>query len=212
MFGRFHLRRSLAVLMLCFQLSLPAGLLLTQISCGELERSQAIAIAKEAWETAQELKPVFIAAGLSLPGGAGSGNLAKAISTGKDLWTAFKDNRDQDALALTAAFINVIDQNILSDIQTIKDQTHRTWALAITAGIRIALRRISNFLKPAENSGALRAASPGSPAVAKQTADKNTVRQFAESKTWRCRNSATGRFEKMSFCRENPSQGTVETR
>lgn len=203
-----HLRRHLAALLLCVQLSCPAGLLLTQTSCGETDRKQAIAIAKEAWATAQELKPVFEAAGIFVPNGTANGHLSKAIGIGKDLYAAFQDNRDADALTLTASFIDVIDKDILSDIQTIKDQSHRTWALAITAGIRIALRRISNFLKPAEDSGALKAAAPGS----KDELDRAKVRRFAGSKTWRCRDSATGRFEKMSFCKGNPAQGVVEIR
>jgi hypothetical protein len=207
-----HVHRCLAVLVLCLQFSLPAALLVTQTSCGEVERSQAVAIAKEVWETAQELKPVFEAAGLSIPGSDSSGHLSTAITTGKDLYAAFNDNRDADALTLTAALINVIDKDIFSDIQLIKDQSKRTWALAITAGIRIGLRRISNFLKPAEDAGMIRAERPGSRAAAKQRNDKDTVRRFADTKNWRCRNSVTGRFEKMEFCKNNPAQSVVETR
>lgn len=193
-----RIRRLLSVLLICIQLSLLSAGVLTQTSCGEVERSQAIEYAEEAVATAKEILPVFTSAGLS------SSHINRGVQIGSDLVTAFRENRDADALSLTAAFIDVVDRDILSDVNTIKDQGKRTLALAITAAIRISLRRIAKFLKPAEDASMLRGARVG-------TSSRAKVREFAKSKDWRCRNSITGRFEKMSFCKTNPANSVVET-
>jgi hypothetical protein len=34
---------------------------------------------------------------------------------------------------------------------------------------------------------------------------------YQQKKRWACRNSTTGRFERMEFCRANPALSTVDT-
>lgn len=83
---------------------------------------------------------------------------------------------------------------VANDAKVIKDRVKRTLALAI---LGIANRYLHNLADQLPKGIT--------------TASARAVGNFAKQKKWRCRDSVSGQFRKMEYCKANPATTTVET-
>jgi hypothetical protein len=92
-------------------------------------------------------------------------------------------------------------ENLIVDSERITNPLTRTLVLVALGEVNYQIQRLLERIDITERMAAM----PG----ARQTA----VARFTQRrKTWRCRNSQTGRFEKMEFCKKHPDVSQVETR
>lgn len=123
-----------------------------------------------------------------------------AVSIANQLVTAVEASNSTEVADLLVEMIPVFD-----DI--VGQFTDNTTVLTILFVVDGALRFFANRYKTELASA---------PVARRSTAQGNKARsrvlQFASRKAWRCRNSQTGRFEKMEFCESHPDITQVETR
>lgn len=168
------------------------GLAVTQTACPESKNLASYA--HEVVGVIDDVVPIFQANGLP------TARLTQARGIAAKLEIAFRENQSQEALALVSALIPVFQQ-IVGETTGISNGTTRTIVLVSLAVANVALRRIADKL-----------AEQPVPESVSASAEAQTVAAFRASKKWRCRNSATGRFESMSYCKKNPATSEVETR
>jgi hypothetical protein len=93
---------------------------------------------------------------------------------------------------------------IVIDANSIQNPTTRTIVLVAMVGVRHALKALADKIAaqaPAvAASGGMRSARPA-----------QSIESLRAKPEWRCRNSVTGRFEKMQVCKDHPDQAQVET-
>jgi hypothetical protein len=165
-------------------LSLILSLLLWTVSCGSADINTVI-------KYTQRALPLLSAAGVDLA------NAQQVI----DLANQFQ----ADPQAATLAAITLAFDRVIAQAQGIPDQGKRTVVLVALVAANIALHEL------ADKYLALLNANPGDPRLGAPR-ERMTLSQRARRKPWACRNSQTGKFEKMRFCEKNPSISTVETR
>ena len=181
----FTLSRSVAAFFL-----MTAMLLSTACDKGSMVDNSKIVVS-----TLNEVLPMFESAGI------GSAKVREAVEIGNRLVAAFDANRNAEAVILTSSLITAFE-GIVIDTTRISDPTRRTIILVSLAAGNIALHHIADEL--AKNAPVVSGGMRGAPAVSK-------VAVFKAKKSWRCRSSQTGRFEKMEQCRKFPATTVVET-
>lgn len=142
----------------------------------------------------------------------------KAVDLADKGVAAFEQHRDADGLALTAALIDVFENEVVADVDLIKNQTTRTVVMVAVAVARVALTQLSAAIdKVITVAEVYRISIPGvtafqsSDAQTKAEAAKAKIKAFKKKKQWRCKNAVTGRFEKMDFCKAHPETSVVIT-
>lgn len=115
-----------------------------------------------------------------------------------DAEIAFNEQRTDDAIGFISSAIKMFD-SVKEDVLRLANPTVRTIILVGLAVVNLRLQALSEKMAASPHARDVR--TPGAAVIAKH----------AKSKRWTCRNSVSGRFEKMSFCKANPSQSTVET-
>lgn len=83
--------------------------------------------------------------------------------------------------------------------------TDNTRVLVILALADIGLRVFANHYRPDSSVSSGRPSAAGNVTAAKMRAFKNRPK-------WRCRDSVSGQFKKMDYCRQFPERSQVETR
>lgn len=132
-----------------------------------------------------------------------TGNAQAAIQHGRDLATAFKIKDYDAALELTSMLI-VDFERLRADVNALPDSRQRTYILAILSVGNVALHFIADNI-PTPTPDQMKGSTP------KQAKQLATIAIFRNKKRWACRNSQTGRFEKMEFCQKHPDVSQVET-
>ncbi len=115
---------------------------------------------------------------------------------------AFKANDNAAALSLTSSFITAFE-GVIADTERISSPQTRTTILVDLSIVDLAIRYIADQL--AKDVPRMSPGMRGAPGVSK-------LARYGAKKKWRCRNSQTGRFEKIDHCRQNPATSQVETR
>lgn len=132
-----------------------------------------------------------------------TGNALAAIRHGKDLSTAFKIKDYDAALELTSLLITDFAR-LRADVAALPDSKQRTYILAILAAGDVALHFIADNI-PTPTPDQMKGSTP------KQAKQLATIAIYRNRKRWACRNSQTGRFEKMEFCQKHPDVSQVDT-
>lgn len=168
-----------------------SALVVSQSAC---DKGTMLSWSKKAVSALEKVSPTLTGAGINVA------LITEAIRNGKLLIAAFEANNNESAIGYTDTFITAFEA-IVVDTERITNPLTRTLALAIMAVVDEAIHFIADNLNVPDLPVGMR----GSPAVTK-------IKQYGAKKAWNCRNSQTGRYEKMSFCKDNPAGSTVETR
>lgn len=170
------------------------ALVLTQTAC-PWSKTDMVTWSNRAVNGLEKALPLLRNAGINVA------KVEEAIGIGRQLAAAFEANNNESAIGLTSSLITAFG-GIVTETQRITNPATRTLILAGLAIVDLALHEISDSL--AQHEAKLSAGRRSAPAVRK-------ISQYRAKKRWACRNSGTGRFEKMEFCEKNPATSTVET-
>ena len=178
---------------------LMVAVVLTQTACPnnqsiEQIKTDAGKIAKQVVGGLNDTIPIFQANGLD------ASQLIRARDYGNQLISKLESTDGENSGPLLTSLINTFS-GIVAQTEIIRDPKVRTIVLVSLAVANIALRRLADKLDDAE-AVVGRGASP----------DLTTARAFKARKPWRCRNSQTGRYATMDFCKGHPDISQVETR
>lgn len=116
---------------------------------------------------------------------------------------AFQKSNNVSGAATIADLVAVFDVEIMAQVNRITNPTVRTIVLV---GLAVANDQLHELLDKLDEMSASVAPSEI------KGMNRSAVSTFKNKKRWQCRNSATGRFEKMDFCKEHPATSEVETR
>jgi hypothetical protein len=177
-------------------LPLIIAIVVSQTACPE--KQTALTISKEVTAALGDTITIFQANGLSVA------RLQEAQALSSQL-VAVLESTDTDggnAATIVAGLITKFTQ-LVAESEQIADPRTRTIVLVSLAVTNILLRRLADKID--DLPVAVRPSATGTRAV-------RTVTEFRTRPKWRCRNSQTGRFEKMSFCEKHPDVSQVETR
>jgi hypothetical protein len=152
-------------------------------------KASTLSWSKEGVSALQEAQPLLVAAGLP------ADKITTAIEWGNKLVAKLEDpsSTPADPASLARGVITAF-QDVVAQTNLIKDQQKKVVVLAILGIANIALHHIADAVLTPTSGVAL------DPVVGK----------FKAAKPWRCRSSQTGKFEKMSFCKNNPAVSVVE--
>jgi hypothetical protein len=190
---RSHAVAMVLVVIVMFQLACPKQSI-------EEVRTEAGKIAKEVVGGLNDTIPIFQANGLDIT------QLVRARDYGQQLITALETTDGSGSGPLLTSLINTFS-GIIASTDVISDPRVRTIVLVSLAVANIALRRLADKL-----DDAIATVGAGGMGAAAGSADARTARAFKRRPAWRCRNSQTGRFATMDFCRAYPAISQVETR
>lgn len=158
------------------------------------DKESALKNSRRANSVLREVVPIFQANGLSTV------RLQEAITLSDRLIVALETGgTGSDPVALVSALISTFNALVSEDVLKIQNPQTKTIILVSLAIANIALREIANAL--AEEA----------PPTARSSRDANVIESFRASPKWRCRDSVSGQFRKMDYCKANPSTSTVET-
>jgi hypothetical protein len=177
-------------------LPLIIAIVVSQTACPE--KQTALTISKEVTAALGDTITIFQANGLSVA------RLQEAQALSSQL-VAVLESTDTDggnAATIVAGLITKFTQ-LVAESEQIADPRTRTIVLVSLAVTNILLRRLADKID--DPPVAVRPSATGTRAV-------RTVTEFRARPKWRCRNSQTGRFEKMEFCKKHPDVSQVETR
>lgn len=154
------------------------------------DKATTLSWSKEVVSALRECEPLLVQAGLP------AAQIDTAISWGDKLVTALENpsTGTGDPKQIAASLISAFEQVVLQT-NLITDANRKTLILAILGIANIALHHIADNITPAQGM----AAGP-------------VVGRFKASKVWRCRDAKSGRYEKMAYCKANPTITVVETR
>lgn len=171
--------------------------LLTQTAC-PAKQSDVVFWGQEISADAHDLIPILQSAGIN------TGHALQFADYSSKLFAAIKAN-DGTAVGYAESAITVL-RDVAADVQVIHDPVKRTLALALLGLADRYLHKLADQLGPA----AIASTSKIPPAQRSRAA--SVLAAYSTHEVWRCRNSITGRFEKLEFCKANPSTTTVEVR
>jgi hypothetical protein len=186
------MKNVLRITLSMFLASVIATGVIFQLAC---DRKEMVSYAEDIVAGVNDAIPILSAAG------APTANLQIAANIGSNLVVAFKNNETANAVDLTAALIPAFEA-VFSDANLIRDPGQRTIALATLAIARVGLRYISKRM--VEEASKL-------PQAARSGGKAATITRFAKTKDWHCRDSVSGQFKKMEYCKAHPATSQVET-
>lgn len=169
-------------------------IILALLSTACPKKSDVVFWSEQVVGAAEELLPILRANGRDTL------QAERLVFYGKRLVAAVK--ADDGTAVSHAEQCIILLQVVANDAQFISNPTTRTLALAILGLINRYLHSIADQLPAA----AVKTRNPP------PTSSVRAVKVFAAKKVWRCRDSVTGRFAKMEYCKANPATTTVEVR
>lgn len=175
--------------------ALLVALLITQTAC-PFSKATALSWSEKAVSGLEKALPMLVNAGVN------GARVQEAVDIGNQLIIAFKANNNESAIGLTSSLI-VAFEGIVVETERIGNPATRTLILAVLAVVDLALGFIVDEMATVEPRMPVR--MRGAPAVV-------NIRRYHAKKRWNCRNSQTGRYEKMKFCKEHPDVSQVEVR
>jgi hypothetical protein len=116
----------------------------------------------------------------------------------------FKNGEPGNALEWLRQLIDIFENEILTAIEKIKDPLIRTLAM-------VALHEVNNHLRDLADKADTAPAIAKTQSRARAPRAVDTIERFKKKPNWKCRNSITGRYASMDYCREFPATSTVET-
>jgi hypothetical protein len=177
-----HLRRQLVALLLIANIAYWGS----GFACS---KASTLSWSREVVSALREAGPLLQSLGVPLD------KLNVAISAGDSLVAALENpSSNTDTKALASNLIHAFEE-VVAQTDVIGDANRKTLILAILGIADIALHHIVDSIPPTN-------AVAASPAVLK----------FKASKVWQCRDAKTGKYQKMSFCKDHPDISVVETR
>jgi hypothetical protein len=183
---------------------LVAAVVLTQTACPKQSveeiKTEAGKIAKEVVGGINDTIPIFKANGLDIT------QLVRARDYGQQLITALETTDGSGSGPLLTSLINTFS-GIVASTDVISNPRTRTIILMSLAVANIALRRLADKLDDIFVSS-----GGGQGAAAGMSHDVRVARAFKRRPVWRCRNSQTGQYAKMEFCKAHPDVSQIETR
>lgn len=190
------------------------SLVLSQFGCGgdgKPASKDFIRYSRETVSLLRDVVPILNANHISTI------TIEKSINVGDRLVTAFENNDNANALLLTADLITAFEA-AEGEYLLLKDGSAKTLILVGTALAKVALRHLANLVDDTlAAADHYRVSVPGvtsfqsSSQQSQADQAKEKIRAFKKKKQSRCKNAVTGRFEKLEFCKANPSTSYVVT-
>lgn len=171
--------------------------------CGGINKEKILPYAKETVSTLKDIRPILVAANYSVA------KLDKAISAGDKLVAALESTGTGTGtkIELVASIINKVE-DFAAETSLIKDPKTRTLILVGLAIADVALHRIADALaKDAESVPVTARRGAGVTRTSEQV-----ILEFKVKLKYRCRDSVSGQFRKLQYCKENPATTQVERR
>lgn len=184
-----HLRNYIAVALLAACITGSLG-----FAC---DKASALKNSRRVNSVLREVVPIFQANGLSTV------RLQEAIVMSDRLIVALEAGTGGDAVSIVASLITAFNALVSEDVLKITDPRLKTLLLVSLAVANITLREIAD---------ALAEQAPVRVGAAGPSRDVLTIEAFRAQPKWRCRDSVSGQFRQMDYCKKNPATTQVETR